>query len=362
MHKKLIFFVIVVLYGCFVFADEPNVNICLTGKLENSLPIYKSFVNNAATLAWEDNGADKHIHIDYYFFDNKPLSAIHAYDQMMAGHCSAIIGYEYLSDLLLVAKQQYAARIPIFTSYASSLTNETLPSNIFMFMPYYDTTSNIMIKFLKARFHRIDNALIITEIDRPDLVRYKIAYSKLLREDKVHYNSFDCLQNDTNLERNLRAFIKNKSYHFVFVLTGAVGATKVLNLMNDHKAIFIGTENFGSSTNQSVFLRLNDKLIRAFTIRNIDFLTKTPAMMFFENHYKNRFGVGASPLSMYTYDAMDIIIGSFKRYKKIDAKRILRLNKYGVTGAKVYKGRLYRSNQFAILSIAKNGFALCSQS
>lgn len=358
---KRIIFAILTFYSCSLFASQPSINICLTGKLAESLPVYKTFISNAANLAWEENGQNQHIHIAYYFFDNKPLSAIRAYDQMIGNHCSAIIGYEYLSDLLLVSKINNKSEIPIFTSYASSLSHESISNNIFMFMPYYDTTSNIMIKFLKKRFGKLDKILIITEIDRPDLARYKISYEKILRENNSTFDSFDYLQNDATFEKNLISFSKNKAYRFVFVLTGAVGATKALNIMNNHKTIFVGTENFGSSSNQSVFPRLHDKLIRAFTIRNIDFLAKTPAMQALEQRYQNRFGVNAGPLSIYTYDAMNIIIRSFKKFGGVDSNSVLRLNINGITGARIHNGRFYRSNQTALLSMGKNGFELCDK-
>lgn len=360
MLKKIIFSILI-LYSYSIFASQPSIQICLTGKLAESLPVYKTFISNAANLAWEENGKNQNIHITYYFFDNKPLSAIHAYDQMISHHCSAIIGYEYLSDLLLVSRLNNKSKIPIFTSYASSLSHEHISNNTFMFMPYYDTTSNIMIKFLKKRFRKLNNILIITEIDRPDLTRYKISYEKLLRENNSTFDSFDYLQNDTTFEKNLILFSKNKTYRFVFVLTGAIGATKALNIMNNHKTIFIGTENFGSSSNQSVFPRLHDKSINVFTIRNIDFLAATPAMQAFERRYQNRFGVNASPLSIYTYDAMNFIIHSFKKFSNADVSSLLKINMHGVTGARIYKGRFYRSNQAALLSMGKNGFELCDR-
>jgi hypothetical protein len=81
------------------------VNICLTGKIETMLPDYKVAVLNAAKLALSQNKENSPVTVKTYFYDSKPLSPVRAYNKMLLDHCSAIIGFEYLSDLLLISKQ-----------------------------------------------------------------------------------------------------------------------------------------------------------------------------------------------------------------------------------------------------------------
>src|SRR5579872_4478186 len=80
--------------------------LCLTGRIVKSLPSYGDSFINAAKLAIEQNNLKNDVKIKTYFFDNTPLEPIRIYNKMEAEGCTAIIGFEYLSDLLLVVKAQ----------------------------------------------------------------------------------------------------------------------------------------------------------------------------------------------------------------------------------------------------------------
>lgn len=356
---------IFVIFFLFVFcgdasAKQENYRICLTGRLEQSLPIYKSYMVNSTNLAVETNKFKPSVEVKTYFFDSKPLSAIIAYQQMINDNCNAIIGFEYLSDILLISKQA-GGKIPIFTTYASSLESDTIPNNIFMFMPTYNELARKMMRFLVLKHKAPKSVLLITEVDRPDLARYKIAYAKLLSEMKIPYNTFDYLENDGNMERNLKLKTTSKTYDFVFVLTGAVGAIKAISLLNNHKTTFIGTENFGSSTNQSVYVRLNDKNLHAYTIRNLDFLAKNKFLATFETKYISRFHEKPSPLCVYTFDATNFILHSLKQFGKINTSNLTSINLAGLSGAEFRNGIFHRSRLSTILAISKLGFSICPQ-
>ena len=126
--------------------------------------------------------------------------------------------------------------------------------------------------------------------------------------------------------------------------------------MNDHKTKFIGTENFGSSTNPSLFVRLNDKKINAFIIRNIDFLQNSNPLKKFKTKYVKKYSILPSPLSTYTYDAMMIILKTLEHHYMLTVNNILNTNYSGITGAMIKDNKFYRSNRYAILSIDENGF------
>lgn len=336
-----------------VFASIP---ICMTGKLETTLPEYKSAFLNAVHLALSKNSISQQVQVKTYFFDSKPLSPVRAYKQMMRDHCAAIIGFEYLSDLLLIAKFQQDETIPIFTSYASSNSWDKLPKNIFLFMPSYDYQAKKMLEFLNAKFGSMNKVLVITEVDRVDLAKYKIAYEKQFKQATISYEQFDFIGNDELIEKKLASFITNKTYSFVFVFSSAVASTKIINFMNNHKTVFIGTENFGSSTNQSLFVRLNDKKLLAYTIRNIDFLKQNKGLANYRNEYIKQYETVPNPLSAYTYDAMRIILKTLEKNHVINTKAVLETDFHGITGGRIKDGQFYRSNQYVILSISKKGF------
>lgn len=332
------------------------INLCLTGKVELMLPSYKSSFINAVNLSLRKSHLRKELQIKTYFFDSKPLSSIRAYKEMIKDHCSAIIGFEYLSDLLLVSTIQNDTKIPIFTSFASSNASDTIPENIFMFAPTYNFQAKKMLNFIKNKFGRVNNALIITEVDRADLSKYKAAYSDLMNKENISYDTFDFIGDDLQFETKLKKYLINKHYNYVFVLSGAVGSTKIINYMNDHKVIFIGTENFGSSTNQSLYERLNDRNINAFIIRNIDFLKPNVSLDKFKTEYFKEYLEDPSSLSVYTYDSVNIILKTLEKFHSVQPKNILEIDYNGITGAYIKNKIFNRSTKYVILSIGKNGF------
>lgn len=341
---------------CYTNINAQQATICLTGKLELIFPNYKAAFLNAANLALTQSANKNTIQLRTYFYDNKPLSPIRVYRQMVKDQCSAIVGFEYLSDLLLVTKIQKDTKIPIFTSYASSNDADKLPKNIFMFMPTYNFHAKKMLAYLHEKYGEINNVLVITEIDRDDLYKYNMAYKNLLDQGKIHYDSLDFIGNDDQFGKKLSNFISDKKYKFVFVLSSAVGSTKIINIMNDHQVVFIGTENFGSSTNQSLYERLNDKKVMAFSIRNIDSLKQSKIMAKFAKDYKLSYSIDPFPLSVYTYDALAIILQTLKKTGSINTENILLNNFNGVSGARIKDGVYYRSDDYVILSVGESGF------
>ncbi|MCA0403910.1 MAG: amino acid ABC transporter substrate-binding protein [Proteobacteria bacterium] len=332
------------------------ISICMTGKLETTLPEYKVAFLNAVDLALRQSVVKQKVLIKTFFYDSKPLSPIRAYNQMLRNHCAAIIGFEYLSDLLLITKLQKDEDIPIFTSYASSNSWEKLPKNIFLFMPSYDYHAKKMLEFLRTKFGLLNKVLIITEVDRIDLAKYKIAYEKQLKQEKIFYDQFDFIGNDEQSEKKLINFLTNKTYSYVFIFSSAVASTKIIHLMNNHKIIFIGTENFGSSSNPSVFVRLNDKKISAYTIRNLDFLKSNTRLADYRREYIKQYKNIPNPLSVYTYDAMKILLKTIEKNQLINTAAVLKTNFNGITGAAIKDGEFCRSNQYVILSLSEKGF------
>lgn len=332
------------------------ISICMTGKLELALPEYKTALLNAVNLALSEHPISNKVQIKTFFYDNKPLTPIRAYNKMLKEHCLAIIGFEYLTDLLLITKIQRDLNIPIFTSYASSNPSDKLPKNIFMFMPTYEYHAKKMLQFLQLKYKKINKVLLVTELDRVDLVKYKLAYQTLLKSKKISYDTFDFIGTDNTFDRKLAKFLRGKKYNFVFLLSGAGNSSEIINFMNDHKIIFIGTENFGSSTNQSLFVRLKDKTINVFAIRNLDFLKEDKSLAHYRQKYTAQYAIKPSPLSIYIYDAMTLILNVLEQKKSINTDQVLETHFNGITGAFIKKKTFHRSNHYIILSMNEKGF------
>ena len=342
---------------CSAVNAHSQIKICLTGRIVENLKSYGQSFLNAAYLAKDQSDPTNKIKIKSYFYNNRPLEPIHIYHQMVDDGCSAIIGFEYLSDLLLAVKEQKNDAIPIFTSYASTTNADQLPKNIFIFMPSYDYQAEKMLSYLHDRYKNIDDILLITEINRDEMLKYKEVYSTALKNEHIKYATFDFLENDNDIEGKIKKFLNRKKYQYVFLLSGAIASAKIANVMNDHNTLFIGTENFGSSVSQTFFMRLNDKVIRSHFIRNLDFIQPNDALSRFEKTYTQKYHEKPTVLAAYTYDAMRIILKTLNKTGTVNTDSILSIHYAGVTGAYLKKRQFYRSANYVILSINKDGYA-----
>lgn len=198
------------------------INICLTGRIVKNLPSYGQSFLNAAYLAREYSGLNDKVAIKTFYYDDKPLSPIFAYQRMIRAHCSAIIGFEYLTDLLLISKIQTSKSIPIFTSYASTLGSNSLPKNFFVFRPSYYFFAEKMKDFLLKKIGAFNHVLLITEVSRDSMKEYKKAYESIFKKYRIPYDSFDFLENDKKMLKKLNQFLNKKHYRLIFLLSGAI--------------------------------------------------------------------------------------------------------------------------------------------
>ncbi|EHL29709.1 ABC transporter substrate-binding protein [Legionella drancourtii] len=342
---------------CPVANTQTQIKICLTGRVVENLKSYGQSFLNAASLAKDQSILTDKVEIKSYFYNNRPLEPIHIYNQMVTDGCSAIIGFEYLSDLLLAIKEQKNDTIPIFTSYASTTNKDQLPKNIFIFMPSYDYQAEKMLSYLHNRYKNIDNVLLITEINRDEMLKYKEVYSHALKREHIKYTTFDFLENDSNIEGKINKFLNKRKYQYVFLLSGTIASAKIANVMNDHHTVFIGTENFGSSVSQTFFIRLNDKAIRSHFIRNLDFIHPNDILSKFKNTYTQKYHEKPTVLAAYTYDSMSIILKSLEKTGILNTNSIFSIDYTGVTGAYLKNHQFYRSSNYVILSVNNDGYA-----
>ncbi len=362
IRSKKFIYLFVGLWGIlsFIFSTSSFAKaraICLTGRIVESIGSYGQSFHHAAEMALEENKSLQYkIQLKYYFYDHKPLQPIYAYHKMLDDGCSAIIGFEYLSDLLLVIKEQTTKNIPIFTSYASFLSNDKVPNNVFVFMPTYDEHAAKMINFLEEKFTTLKDFLLITEINREEMLRYKKAYSKEFFERNIQFDSYDFLTNDPLLLEKLKNHIKKKKYSYIVLLSGATTSAKIVNFLKKLDAVYIGTENFGSTVSPSFYTRLNNKKITAYFIRNLDYMKSGEELSSYKEKYVTRFKSLPTVMSAYTYDAVNIILKTFMQTGVIDTDNIYKINHRGITGAYIKNHKFFRSKNYIFLSVSDTGY------
>ena len=354
---KILFLLSLLLITKIVIAED-NYKICLTGRIVKILPSYGESFINGANLSIDENGMSNKIELKTYLFENKPLEAISVYNKMLNDHCSAIIGYEYLSDLLLVSNTQKNELIPIISNYPSKNKSDIYPKNILLLMPDYDFLAEKMFSFIRNKYKSINNVLIISDVSRSEMIKYKKSYSEILTQNNIKFDTFDFLESDPLAEERVITDIKNKSYKFVFMLSGSSSSSKIIEIMNNHKTIFIGTENFGSSANQTLYLMLKDKNINSYFSRNIDFLKQQENLDIFKHKYQNKYNKMPTLLSAYTYDAMNILINVIRKNLPLTNENMYKIDYNGISGVQIKNGIFNRSKYFSILKIEENGYRI----
>ena len=84
-------------------------------------------------------------------------------------------------------------------------------------MPSYDSQAEKMIGYLHNHYKNIDNVLLITEINRDEMLKYKEVYSVALKTEGIKYATFDFLENDINFEGKIKKFLSTRKYRYVFL-------------------------------------------------------------------------------------------------------------------------------------------------
>lgn len=357
MHllKKISISLFVICVSFSVYATKP-INICLTGRIVENLPSYGQTFLNAVYMA-KAKFKLRNVFVKKFYYDDKPLSPMFAYRKMILSKCAAIIGFEYLTDLLLVSKIQTKKQIPIFTSYASTLGFNNLPKNIFIIRPSYHFLANKMINFLNKHYRKINHLLLITEVSRDSMKEYQEAYENIFRKKHIHFNTFEFLENNKHYIKKLKNYLKKKhQYHFIFLLSGAIASAKIVNAIDNRKIIFIGTENYGSSIAKSFYVRLNNKHIHSYFIRNLSYLKNNEMLKKFKKDYQKKYNADPTLLSAYAYDAMQIILKTVKRSGSIRMNNIFSTKYHGISGVSINNRHFTRSNYYAILMLTPKGY------
>lgn len=336
---------------------SPTNKICLTGRIVESLPSYGRGMQDAAHLALKQSGLAGKVKIESFFYNNSPLSPISAYHRMLKSGCSAIVGFAYLSDLKLVAKVQKNLTIPIFTSYANTEFDKPIAKNIFIFRPSYHLLARKMLAFMKKHYQKINRVLLVTEVSRDSMKAYKRAYVSLLKQSNIQFETFDFLESGHDLVKNLKSYLKTqKKFDFIFLLSGAISAAKVVDNLNERNTVFIGTENYGSSSSATFYIRLKKRDIESYFIRSLDLLKPNKLLAGFECAYRATYHIKPLILSAYTYDAVRLSLASLKQYGTLSTEAVKKTVYHGITGIRSGSGQFSPSRQWIILKVSDKGY------
>lgn len=334
-------------------ANQAN-TICLTGRIEKILPSYAVANINAAKLALIDSNMKNKIKT--YYYNNTPMAPLKAYNRMVRDGCSAIIGFAYLSDLKLIGIEQSGEEIPILTSYASNSYGHNLPKNIFLFKPTYDYLAEKMISYVEKKHITPKNYIILTEINRESMLQYKIAYMNVLKQRNIRQKSIDFIKVDVNLIDKIKHIISVNRENVIILLAGTISSAHIADRFPYKNNLYIGTENFGSSSAQSFYERIHNKKINSFFIRNLDYLKGSALLNRFKRRYEEKYLKSPLILSAYTYDATRIIANSLNGSNSISPDSLRKTDYKGVTGIQIKNRKIIRSKNFVIMNVTLHGY------
>lgn len=312
--------------------------ICIAGHIYKEFKSYGDSLENAVKMAIDENHSD--VVYEKFYYDNSPLESIKIYNKMIIAKCRAIIGFPYLTDLLLLNNAvKIDPTVPILSPFAATFS-KNLQKNFYLLHPPQDVLIDKLFDFVIKKFPDSINITILTDIRRVEMIEYKTALINKLKGTKFNVSILDIINDEIN--PNLKI---NTSNHLFFLFTGPVPASKFINITNS-QGIYLGTETLGSKTTPSLINILGNKNLKnIYSIRNLSFDTKELNLSSFYKNYKNRFKSDPTILSIYGYDATNI---------SLLLKSSIQKDFTGISGVKISHGKLIYSKYYSIISPSKN--------
>jgi hypothetical protein len=291
------------------------------------------------------------------------MAPMKLYPQLKEAGCDAIIGFSYLADLLIFVEARKRdqsnafSRVPIFTPFATVEPEKKLDlQNVFFFNLPPSHLVQSMFDYLNIN-HKISDPIIITEINRLEMQAYRDAYDRIFRKNKWPVTHISIHENGALPQGQISAGLKQG--RTIVLLGGVVSSAKVINMAVNEKPLFVGTENFGSSTSMSLFNSLTSKNHSVLFVRQLDMLQKKQQESSFLKHYRTSFGnQDPSILAIYGYEAAKVMGLAVQKFQKLTAETIRKTKYYGGSGFTCDRSICEMRGQPTILRLTPNGYEL----
>lgn len=330
-----------------------SLNICIASRVGASLPAYKTAIYNAARLATEKYNID--VTLTPFFYKN-PLDPIRIYDKMIESKCDAVIGYEYLTDVCLLEKTR-KINIPIFSLYGSNYKQSNILNNIFFLLPSYYSQAKDMLDYMKSKLSLNNNSklLLLTNVSSESMKTYGKAYQSLLGKEHINYKKIIFADEDKDIVYKVLNELKKDKYNFIIILSSSTQASDIINGVDSDKYTYIGTDMFGSSVAPTLLYQLKDLNNKIYFVRNIDTAFDKKVSSFNQEYYKE-FDIDPLMISLYAYDAVNVIIKSYKKFGFVATRSIDGINYNGISGINIANNKYNQSTHFTVLKVGKDGY------
>ena len=299
------------------FGNDNELKICLTGSTEKALPKYGEAFVNGARMAMQDlSDADKRrVKLDVNYYESNPLAPLEKLQELRKSSCDAIIGFSTGNDLLLIEEDLRANPILTLSIYGD-------PQKTFNETPYLRTMQpsaedlvNHLFSKLPFEISKDSKILVITAADRSEMLSYKEAYLKKLKNFQGVVLA-EVIEQTHDLRQVEEALKKGGKWDYVVLLTRSLIAAELTDLVyQTSQPVVLGTKYFGSSDLPAYLSYLKNKKVVAYIPRQSCSCDQSNEYLKFRTKYIETFNVNPMSVSVDSYDATRFLLNSLRKSK-----------------------------------------------
>jgi hypothetical protein len=313
--------------------DKEEFKTCLSGSTEKMIPAYgEAFIKGASLLKKLKPQEFEKMVIKDYFYENSALAPIQSLKNMKKDNCDIIMGFSTGNDLIAIKDLAERYAIKIISIYGDPSKEISGSKTIITLQPSAQELVKHLMKELGSKLKN-SKVVIVTAIDRVEMLEYQEAYKKLIGEVTSNITEFQILEETQNLQE-LENFSKlGKKFEYLVLLTRSSLAAKISDLLNKtgHSFQILGTKYFGSSELPAFLNYLENKNINAYISRQNCNCANDSHFLRFKEDYIKEYKTTPMGISYEAYIAMQAIESAYKN-KKFTAQEITTFLKNHVQG------------------------------
>ena len=346
-----------------VSANDKQLKICLTGSTEKALPKYgEAFVNGANLAINQLNAAEKsRVQLSVNYYESNPLAPITKLDELRKKSCDAIIGFSTGNDLLSI--EESLKKEPVFTLSIYGDPQERFNETTYLrtMQPSAQELVNHLFTSLPFKIKKDSKILLITAADRSEMLSYKEAYLKGLKEFGS-VTQVEVIEQTHDLRQFEEVLTKKVKWDYVILLTRSLIAAELSDLLyKESNPIILGTKYFGSSDLPAFFNYLKNKKIVAYISRQNCSCDTAQDYLNLRSKYVQAYGVDPMSISIDSYDATRFVLQSLKSSKLSSGQVLSFLNSkgadfLGISSFNVSEGLKVSSTKRFLIKIDENGY------
>ena len=347
------------------YSNNSKLKICLTGSTEKAIPKYGEAFINGAKLALSELKPSERLKVEYevFYYESNPLAPVEKLNEMRKSNCDAIIGFSTGNDLLSIEEGLKLDPILTISIYGDPSATFSSTKYLRTMQPSADDLVNSLFEKLPFKIKENSKVLIITAIDRTEMVAYREAYLSHFKKITSNIQSIDVIEQTHDLSNLNNLLSQNNSWDYVVILARSLVAADASDLV--HKKfmpIIFGTKYYGSSDLPAFYNFLKNKNVTAYFPRQNCSCDDSPEFLQFKKNYVKEFSVDPMSISADCYDATKFILKSLqlKQYNRKNIINFANSNNaafLGISSFKVDKNFTTSSQKRFLIKVDHTGYS-----